>query len=205
MRVTRTTGKPSKKRGASIASKVARENQPLFDALKALRLKLAAAAKLPPYVVAQDRTLIELAEKRPQSEASLHDILGLGASKIARYGAAFLEIIAQFKKHPVLTNRLSASVNATLAAHLRGLDAEQIAAERGLEVTTIYGHLAEAIEAGLIAADDALRLDPAERDEIEAAFDRCETRDSGKIGPAFAALDGRYDYGILKCVLADAG
>ena len=64
--------------------------------------------------------------------------------------------------------------------------------------------MAEAIEAGLIARDDALQLDPAERDEIEAAFERCETRDSGKLGPAFAALDGRYDYGILKCLLADA-
>ncbi len=172
---------------------------------KRLRLKLAASAKLPPYVVAQDRTLIELAEKRPATEAALHDVLGLGASKIARYGAAFLDIIAQFKKHPVLTNRLSVSVNATLAAHLRGLDAEQIASERGLEISTIYGHLAEAIEAGLITAADAVRLDPAERDEIEAAFDRCETRDSGKLGPAFAALDGRYDYGVLKCLLADAG
>jgi ATP-dependent DNA helicase RecQ len=104
-----------------------------------------------------------------------------------------------------LTNRLSVSVNATLAAHFRGLDAEQIASERGLEVATIYGHLAEAIEAGLIGADDALRLESGERDEIEAAFDRCETRDTGKLGPAFAALDGRYNYGILKCLLADAG
>jgi ATP-dependent DNA helicase RecQ len=204
MRVTRQTAKTSK-RAASVASKIARENQPLFDALKALRLKLAASARLPPYVVAQDRTLIELAEKRPATEAALHDVLGLGASKIARYGAAFLDIITQFKKHPVLTNRLSVSVNATLAAHLRGLDAEQIASERGLEISTVYGHLAEAIEAGLINAADAVRLDPAERDEIEAAFDRCETRDSGKLGPAFAALDGRYDYGVLKCLLADAG
>ncbi len=168
-----------------------------------MRLKLAAAAKLPPYVVAQDRTLIELAEKRPATEAALHDILGLGASKIARYGTAFLETIARFKKNPLLVNRLSASVNTTLAAHLRGLDAEAIATERGLEAATIYGHLAEAIEAGLITAADALRLDPAERDEIEAAFERCETRDTGKLGPAFAALDGRYDYGVLKCLLAD--
>ena len=202
MRVTRQAAKPSK-RAASVASKVARENQPLFDALRALRLKLAAAAKLPPYVVAQDRTLIELAEKRPTTTAALHDILGLGASKIARYGSAFLETISHFKKHPLLVNRLSPSVNATLAAHLRGLDAEAIAAERSLEVTTIYGHLAEAIEAGLIASSDALQLSSAERDEIEAAFERCETRDTGKLGPAFAALDGRYDYGVLKCLLAD--
>ena len=203
MRVTRQAAKPSK-RAASVASKVARENQPLFDALRALRLKLAAAAKLPPYVVAQDRTLIELAEKRPTTTAALHDILGLGASKIARYGSAFLETISHFKKHPLLVNRLSPSVNATLAAHLRGLDAEAIAAERSLEVTTIYGHLAEAIEAGLIASSDALQLSSAERDEIEAAFECCETRDTGKLGPAFAALDGRYDYGVLKCLLADS-
>ena len=203
MRVARQTAKTSK-RGAAVASKVARENQPLFDSLKVLRLKLAAAARLPPYVVAQDRTLIELAEKRPATEAALHDILGLGASKIARYGAAFLETISRFKKHPLLVNRLSASVNTTLAAHLRGLDAEAIATERGLEAATIYGHLAEAIEAGLITTADALRLDPAERDEIEAAFERCETRDTGKLGPAYAALEGRYDYGVLKCLLADS-
>jgi ATP-dependent DNA helicase RecQ len=205
MRVTRAVSKASKKRGSAAPPKVAHENQPLFDALKALRLRLATAAKLPPYVVAQDRTLIELAEKRPETESALHDILGLGASKIARYGAAFTEVISQFKKHPVLNNRLSASVNATLSAHLRGLDPEQIASERSLEIATIYGHLAEAIEAGLVSSEDALRLDPAERDEIEAAFDRCETRDTGKLGPAFAALDGRYNYGILKCLLADVG
>ncbi|RUO98866.1 DNA helicase RecQ [Hyphomicrobium sp.] len=203
LRVARHTAKVAK-RSSSSAQKVARENQPLFDALRALRQKLAAAAKLPPYVVAQDKTLIELSEKRPTSESALHDIMGLGASKIARYGAAFIEVISQFKKHPALSNRLSATVNVTLAAHLRGLDAEAIAAERGIETSTVYGHLAEAIEAGLITAEDALKLDPAERDEIEAAFERCETRDTGKLGPAFAALDGRYDYGILKCQLADS-
>jgi ATP-dependent DNA helicase RecQ len=202
LRVTRQATKATK-RSAAVA-KVARENQPLFDALRAMRQKLAAAAGLPPYVVAQDRTLIELSEKRPTTESALHDIMGLGASKIARYGTAFLDVISQFKKHPALNNRLSATVNVTLAAHLRGRDAEAIAAERGIEVSTVYGHLAEAIEAGLITAEDALKLDPAERDEIEAAFERCETRDTGKLGPAFAALDGRYDYGILKCQLAES-
>ncbi len=147
LRVVRQVAKASKK-ATSAASKVGRENQPLFDALRALRQKLAAAAKLPPYVVAQDRTLIELAERRPTSENALHDIMGLGASKIARYGTAFLDVISQFKKHPSLNNRLSATVNVTLAAHLRGHDAEAIATERGLEVSTVYGHLAEAIEAG---------------------------------------------------------
>ena len=40
-------------------------------------------------------------------------------------------------------------------------------------------------------------------DEILAAFERCQTLDSGKLGPAHAALHGRYDYGVLKCLLAE--
>lgn len=202
MRVTRA--RPQKtKRDVKSSIKVASGNTALFQALRDLRLQLAAAAKLPPYVVAQDRTLIELSEKRPSSEAELHDITGLGASKIARYGAKFLDVIAWFKKHPLLSNKLSATVNQTLAAHLRGLSADDIAAERKLEVGTVYGHFAEAIEAGLIAARDVLVLDASEIDEIAAAFERCQTAETGKLGPAHAALGGRYDYGILKCLLAD--
>ena len=202
MRVMRSATK-TKKRDTKTSHKVAGENEALFQALKELRLKLAASAKLPPYVVAQDRTLVELAEKRPDSEDALHDIMGLGASKIARYGRAFLQTIAGFKKHPVLANRLSATVNQTLAAHLRGLDADQIATERKLEIGTVYGHFAEAIEAGLVRAEDVLKLDASETDDIFAAFERCHTVDTGKLGPAHTALEGRYDYGILKCLLAE--
>ena len=201
MRVTRVAQKKKGKADTKPSHKVAGENEALFQALKALRLELAAAAKLPPYVIAQDRTLVELAEKRPRDAGALHDITGLGTSKIARYGKAFLDVIGQFKKHPLLANKLSATVNQTLAAHLRGLDPEAIATERGIEASTVYGHFADAIEAGLLDPRDALKLDRSELDEIESAFEACHTLETGKLGAAHAALDGRYDYGILKCVL----
>jgi ATP-dependent DNA helicase RecQ len=204
IRVARAPSKKEKtKREARLAAKVAPQNETLLSALRALRLKLATAAGLPPYVVAQDRTLVELAEKRPANEEQLHDITGLGASKIARYGKAFLETISHYKPNPLLANKLSATVNQTLAAHLRGLDAEAIAAERKLDVSTIYGHFAEAIEAGLLEVRQVLSLDESEIDEIMEAFERCHTIDSGKLGPAHAALEGRYDYGVLKCMLAE--
>ena len=98
---------------------------------------------------------------------------------------------------------MSGTVNQTLALQLEGRDAAAIAEARGLELSTVYGHLAEAIEAGLLTARDALPLDEAEIDEILATFERVGTVDSGKLGPAHAALDGRYDYGILKCLLAE--
>jgi ATP-dependent DNA helicase RecQ len=191
-------------RGASeAAARVSGADEPLYQALKALRLRLASEGNLPPYVICHDRTLVELAQKRPASEAQLGDILGLGTRKIARYGAALLQVISQFKRHPMLENRLSPTVNQTLALHLESLDAETIAARRGIEVSTVLGHFAEAIEAGLVEARAVVGLEEAEIDEILAAFERCGTVDSGKLGPAHAALDGQYSYGVLKCLLAE--
>jgi ATP-dependent DNA helicase RecQ len=177
-------------------------DQALYNALRARRLELAQAAHLPPYVICHDRTLVEMATKRPNSDVELHDITGLGDHKIVRYGQVFLDTIAKFQ-HPLLQNRLTTTVNQTLALHLEGLNAEKIAAARGLETGTIYSHFAEAVAARLITARSALSLDETEIGEIMAAFERCSTAQSGKLGPAHAQLGGRYDYGILKCLLAE--
>jgi ATP-dependent DNA helicase RecQ len=198
----RGSGRKAKTKREAAAA-VRPEDAALLSALKALRLELAAKAKLPPYVICHDRTLIELAEKRPATPEALGDITGLGARKIARYGAALLATIAQFKPHKLLDNRLSATVNHTLSLHLAGKAADAIAAERRIEPATVYGHFAEAIEAGLIEAREVLPLDEAEIDEILAAFERVGTVESGKLGGAYAALGGRYDYGTLKCLLAE--
>jgi ATP-dependent DNA helicase RecQ len=68
----------------------------LFDALRTLRRDLAAEAGVPPYVIAHDSVLRELTARRPDTLASLTDIPGLGARKIAAYGEAFLAVLRQF-------------------------------------------------------------------------------------------------------------
>jgi ATP-dependent DNA helicase RecQ len=206
MRLIRKVEPKSKdKKGKRLSSTVAPGDQALYASLRELRLRLAGESQLPPYVICHDKTLAELAAKRPATEDELHGIIGLGASKIKRYGAAFLDVIASFNKHPLLKNRLPATVNQTLALHLAGHDAETIAKKRGIEGGTVYGHFAEAIEAGLIEARAVIPLGGAEIDEILAAFERCGTLESLKLGPAHAALEGRYDFGILKCLLAELG
>jgi ATP-dependent DNA helicase RecQ len=197
--------KEAKKKEKRGGPTVPPNDEALFGALRTLRQQLAAAQNLPPYVIAHDSVLLELAAKRPKSEGDLHNISGMGDRKVARYGAALLEVIAKFKKHPLLDNRLSATVNQSLSLHIENKSAEDIAAIRGMTVSTVYGHFAEAIEAGLLTPDDVLDLDAGDVDEIRAAFDQCGTRDSLKIGPAHSALEGRYDYGILKCMLAAEG
>jgi ATP-dependent DNA helicase RecQ len=69
------------------------EDTALFEALRARRLELARAEGMPPYVVASDRTLRELAEVRPVSIAQLHGIYGIGPAKAAKYGESLLDVV----------------------------------------------------------------------------------------------------------------
>jgi len=72
---------------------IADEDAPLLAALKALRRTLAEAAKAPAYIIFNDRTLIEMAEKRPADLDQMARISGVGATKLERYGNQFLAII----------------------------------------------------------------------------------------------------------------
>ncbi len=73
---------------------VSEGDAPLLSALKAKRRKLAEAARVPAYVIFPDRTLIEMAEKRPSSLDDMARIAGVGAKKLERYGQIFLEVVA---------------------------------------------------------------------------------------------------------------
>ena len=65
----------------------------LLDALKALRRELAREQNVPAYVIFPDRTLIELAAARPRTLEAMHAVHGIGAAKLERYGAAFLDVV----------------------------------------------------------------------------------------------------------------
>jgi len=47
------------------------------------------------YVVFHDRSLIDMAERRPDSIEQLADVHGVGAAKLKRYGVAFLDAIRE--------------------------------------------------------------------------------------------------------------
>ncbi len=66
----------------------------LFEALRALRLKLAREQAVPPYVIFNDATLREMAERRPTSLAVLGTVGGVGTRKLSQYGEAFLEVLS---------------------------------------------------------------------------------------------------------------
>lgn len=80
-------------RRPAVKALVNEEDAPLLSALKAKRRALAEAAKVPAYVIFNDKTLIEMAEKRPTSLDDMAHIGGVGAKKLERYGNEFLSVI----------------------------------------------------------------------------------------------------------------
>ena len=77
----------------SMRAEVAEKDEALYQALRELRKKLADAAGVPAYIVFGDATLIEMAAEKPQDEASLLNITGVGEHKLKKYGPAFLEVL----------------------------------------------------------------------------------------------------------------
>jgi ATP-dependent DNA helicase RecQ len=68
----------------------------LFDDLRDLRLEIARARGVPAYVVFTDRTLRDLARRRPTDERELLHVHGIGAAKAADPGPLFLERIRRW-------------------------------------------------------------------------------------------------------------
>lgn len=66
----------------------------LLAALKTLRLRLAKERQVPAYVVFSDRTLIDMAERRPQDLDDFAEVNGVGAAKLKEFGKVFLSAIA---------------------------------------------------------------------------------------------------------------
>ena len=56
-------------------------------------LEIARRDGVPPFVVASDRTLRDLAASRPENADQLLMVYGIGPTKVDRYGAGLLEVI----------------------------------------------------------------------------------------------------------------
>ncbi len=122
---------------APIKTLVSDEDAPLLSALKAKRRALAETAGVPAYVVFPDRTLIEMAERRPANLDQMMGITGVGAKKLESYGAAFLAVITGEGAAPLhpARMRLAGTDAGTLFDRLAEV---QLALSRGEDGTGKY-------------------------------------------------------------------
>ncbi|MDO5408305.1 MAG: DNA helicase RecQ [Eubacteriales bacterium] len=69
------------------------QDETLFEKLRTLRMEIAREAKVPPYIVFSDKTLVSMCMIRPQNKAEMLTVSGVGEFKYEKYGERFLEVL----------------------------------------------------------------------------------------------------------------
>jgi ATP-dependent DNA helicase RecQ len=87
----RRAPRPARDHGTTLG--IAAHEQPLWEALRALRARLAKEHGVPAYVIFHDATLLAMLRERPRNHNELGAISGVGSRKLERYGDAFLEVV----------------------------------------------------------------------------------------------------------------
>ncbi len=90
-------GRRVRRRGAvSREARLAPADEALMDALRAHRLAVSRRLGVPPYVVAHDRTLRDIALLKPRSRDELLRAHGMGQTRVERFGDGFVETVRGF-------------------------------------------------------------------------------------------------------------
>ncbi|MCW2292147.1 ATP-dependent DNA helicase RecQ [Pseudomonas sp. BIGb0408] len=187
----------AKASGSPARQLVRGEEREQWEALRALRKRLAEEHAVPPYVIFPDATLLEMLRSKPTTLAEMARVSGVGARKLERYGDAFLEVLAGNEApQPVVDLR-----HELVSLARAGMTPAQIASQLGCSQKSAYSLLAEAIADQQISLEQALDLPEQLLGEIQDAFldGEGELPPVAQISPLFV---GRVEEGVLHCVRA---
>jgi ATP-dependent DNA helicase RecQ len=90
----KSTAKAERQARTEKQAELSDADQSLMIELKALRSEFARTLGKPAFVVFSDATLLDMVAKKPKTRHDMLNVSGVGETKYARYGDAFLEITA---------------------------------------------------------------------------------------------------------------
>lgn len=176
-------------------------DEALFQQLRSLRKRLADEEVLPPYIIFSDKTLREMAERQPVIEAAFLRVGGVSQQKMDRFGQDFINEILQFRQQ-----RQDSKQRIAGAAHLvtlelvqQGLAPEEIAGRRGVQVETVYSHIAALFEQGRLPDLDRF-ISERERSAIgDALYVHGVNSPLKKL---YESLDEKYPYYKIRLAIS---
>ncbi len=189
------------------------EVEGLFAILRTLRKQIADEQFVPPYVVFADKSLRDMAEKRPQNLTEFVEVYGVGSNKRDKYGKVFLEVIRTFCQEqglptnaassevvdvPTLANVASYSQMQTWELYRQNLTVQAIANARGMSPNTISGHLVELMEMGREVDINVL----VESERQQAIVNAIEIIGDEKLRAIYEFLQEVYTFEEIKLVRA---
>ena len=171
----------------------------LWDALRAKRREIADKQDVPPYVIFHDATLMAMLEARPVNLQQMALLSGIGERKLELYGEQFLTVIKQFADDD---HTVPDTVTESVSLFRLGYTVQQVAERRELKDETIYNHLSQALEQGLLVLTDVVGLPEQEIKRIEESILSLSEEQRNALKPVYELFEGQYSYGILRCVRA---
>jgi ATP-dependent DNA helicase RecQ len=168
-------------------------DETLFMQLRALRKRLADEEALPPYIIFSDKSLREMAEKQPITEAALLRIGGVGRQKMDRYGQDFINEILAYRQQKAASGQREQASSHIITLNLlqQGMRPEAIAERRNLQIETVYSHLAALFEQGKLSSLDGF-LPQKEREAMADAFYVHGL--NSPLQPLYESLQGKYPH-----------
>ena len=158
-----------------------------LDQLKELRRKLAAQENVPAYIVLSDATLVELATYLPLTKEAFGQIAGFGEVKLAKYGEAFWNVVAQHCKE----NNLQTKIHLKAPKKIRKEKTER------LSDTKIETHLAWFVEQGDLFVEDFVSPD-----KFQKIKNAVQQHGDKVLSPIKESLGDSISYSEIKMVLA---
>lgn len=200
--------------GKSTIYKTDIANPELYQLIKKRRDEICNKRNIPVYLVANSKTLEDMALYLPQSIPQLNQIAGFGPVKSRQYGEDFLTIIRDYcEEHElqggeiIKTKKKDSKKKTAVKADTKkssfdlfktGKSIDEIAFERKITVGTVQSHLCYFIETGQL---DISEIIPAHKiASIRAAINNAGNT-SAKI--LKENLPENIGYGEIKMVMAD--
>jgi ATP-dependent DNA helicase RecQ len=185
----------------------------LFERLKALRKSIAEEENVPPYVIFSNATLMDMCQKLPSDAAGMLNVSGVGSRKLHKYGQAFLSVIQDYtmaqgedidqdirpaKKRKERKRKPKGDTQMeTLALYKNGWGIAEIAEGRGLEKSTVEGHLLALAQKGEQIGFE--RLYPKEQEKL--ILSAIQAFGGKGLKAVKEALPAEVSYGAIRFVL----
>ena len=189
------------------------DKSPLYAALSAWRLEKAKEEEVPAYTIAHNKTLKAIAQAKPVTLTALKEVEGMGVKSVKRFGAEILDIVLRFMgedpenadfgempEEPMKKEKKPKGETYRITKEMfdSGMSVEAIAKERGLAVSTIYGHFAHLVEQGLLEASQFVG-----EEKYNEILDYFESTFDPQINIAREVLGENYNYGEIRAVLVE--
>ena len=185
----------------------------LFEALADWRRMTADAAGVPAFVVFGDRTLIDLAQRRPADEANLRLAYGVAAQKVADYGSAVLDLVESFCRErqlerncqpaivPAPNNPRPLVTDSSRAAwpyFEQGKSCAEVAQLMGRALSTVEGYLTSYLTESRVT-DPSPWVGAEDAAVIERAIEQVGDE---RLKPIFEFLAGQQPYPAIRVVVS---